>query len=54
MEQRDDTEPDDQICPNCGRKLTLIGSLPKIDERPRTRIYKCIACVKVFKFPPTN
>ena len=52
METNDNIGPEDPTCPSCGRKLTLVSSLPKIDDRPRTRLYKCIPCQNVVSIPP--
>ncbi len=52
METQDDNESDDATCDTCGRKLTLLASLPRIGNRPRRRLYKCVPCQKVITIPP--
>jgi DNA-directed RNA polymerase subunit RPC12/RpoP len=51
-----DTESnrDEPACDTCGRKLTLVGSLPKVGDGPRRRIYKCISCQKAVMIPPAE
>ena len=54
METQDDNERDDATCDTCGRKLTLVASLPRIGGRPRRRLYKCVHCQKVITIPPAD
>jgi hypothetical protein len=49
MAQRDPENPDGTTCPTCGRKLMLVPSLPKIDDR--VRLYQCIPCQTVMRVP---
>ena len=50
--------PDDAslkpICSKCGQKLTLIGSVPASNNRPITRLYKCLPCQVAVAIPPLN
>jgi DNA-directed RNA polymerase subunit M/transcription elongation factor TFIIS len=54
MEPNDDNDSDEPTCKTCGRKLSLIGSMPKVDDRPRTRLYKCVSCQVVIAIPPLD
>jgi len=54
MESQGDDEADDATCDTCGRKLTLVASLPRIGNRPRRRLYKCAHCQKVVTVPPSD
>ena len=53
MESRNDNHPDDETCDSCGRKLTLVASLPRIGK-DRRRLYKCVHCQKVISIPPSE
>ena len=48
----DSIEADAPTCKKCGQTLALIGSVPALDGRPRTRILKCIPCQLVIRIPP--
>ena len=50
----DSTEADAPTCKKCGQTLALIGSVPALDGRPRTRIYKCSPCQMVIRIPPMD
>jgi DNA-directed RNA polymerase subunit RPC12/RpoP len=54
MAPHNNDDHDAPACETCGQKLTLVGSLPKVGDRPRRRIYKCIPCQKVVMIPPTE
>jgi hypothetical protein len=54
MANQDDNDADDTTCTICGRKLTLVASLPRIGNRPRRRLYKRVPCQKVTTIPPAD
>lgn len=54
MKPNDDDDTDEPTCKTCGQKLALVGSMPKVDDQPRARLYKCIACQVVVAIPPLD
>jgi predicted RNA-binding Zn-ribbon protein involved in translation (DUF1610 family) len=32
------------VCPNCGKPMILVRSVPKIDALPELRTYNCRSC----------
>ena len=54
MDQPSPENQDEPNCPKCGRKLALIGSLPKIGSEVRARLFKCATCQLVIRVPPLD
>ena len=41
-------------CKSCKRLLTFVGTLPRMDERPVTQVYKCVSCQTITTIPPVD
>ena len=54
METRDGNTIGEPTCYRCGRRITLIRSLPSADESPPAALYKCISCQLVIRIPPSG
>jgi hypothetical protein len=54
MDHSSHENQDEPNCPKCGRKLVLIGSLPKIGSEVRARLFKCLICQLVIRVPPLD
>lgn len=54
MKPNGNSDSDDPTFKTRGRKLTLVGSMPKADDLPPTRLYKCASCQEVIAIPPVD
>jgi hypothetical protein len=54
MEPHDRDNAGDPTCNKCGQPLKLVGSLPKIGDESRVRLYKCVYCQLVIRIPPLD
>jgi len=44
----------DANCRKCGQKLSFVGSLLPVGEKPPTKFHKCLSCRIFVVIPPIN